>query len=101
METALDLFCPACGVPLIPRLGCHSGCVKRAIHLQLRRFGTELACHVCGQRHVIRVTDIPGECLWHGASRIPCDDRLLAELDRGAEVSGDGRLPPGTGDARA
>lgn len=89
METPLDLFCPACGAPLTPRLGCHSCCVKLAIHLQLRRFGTELDCRACGRRHVVRVTDIPGEQLWFGAIRTRDDARILNGLEPPGEAAGD------------
>lgn len=60
METSIDLHCPACGRPLTPRLGCCSGCLARALQLQMRRFGVEVSCLACGRDYVVRCLDSPG-----------------------------------------
>jgi len=67
METALNLFCPACGAPIAPRLGCDSCCIQRAISLQLHRFGAELACVDCGQRSVVRLAQVSSNGRWLAA----------------------------------
>lgn len=84
------LFCPACGAPLAPRLGCDSCCLTRAIDLQLRRFGTELGCNACGHRYIMRASETQ-DAAWGLNTRWQTDaDWLLQQLTvgpSGGEVS--------------
>lgn len=57
MDTSLNLHCPACGAAIVPRLGCRTNCLTRALQLQAARFGTELTCRECGRQHVVLQID--------------------------------------------
>jgi hypothetical protein len=58
MESALNLFCPACGAEFTWPLGCCGCCLRAAVQLQSGRFGAELPCAKCGRSYVVLRVDV-------------------------------------------